>query len=78
MQWEDFYVDFSKNRITQETIDLLLELANEVDLKDAITKYFKGDIINTTEGRAVLHTALRAPEKTEIIVKGENVIPGII
>jgi glucose-6-phosphate isomerase len=60
LQWNDFLVDYSKNNITQETIDLLLDLANEVDLKDAISKYFDGDLINQTENRAVLHTALRA------------------
>ncbi|MEP5255814.1 MAG: glucose-6-phosphate isomerase [Winogradskyella arenosi] len=77
VKWEDFYADFSKNRITTETVDLLVELANELDLKDAISKYFEGDIINATEGRAVLHTALRAPEDAEVFVDGENVIPGI-
>ena len=77
VKWDDFYVDFSKNRITKETIDLLIELANEVDLKDAISKYFDGDIINATEGRAVLHTALRAPKDAKVFVDGENVIPEI-
>ena len=77
VKWEDFYVDFSKNRITTQTIDLLIELANELDLKDAISKYFEGDVINATEGRAVLHTALRAPKDTEVLVNGENVIPEI-
>lgn len=77
IKWEDFYVDYSKNRITEETLNLLLELANEVDLKDAISKYFEGDIINETEGRAVLHTALRAPKTAEVLVDGENVIPEI-
>jgi len=77
VKWEDFYVDYSKNRITEETLNLLLELANEVDLKDAISKYFEGDIINETEGRAVLHTALRAPKTAEVFVDGENVIPEI-
>ncbi len=77
VKWEDFYVDYSKNRITEETLNLLLELANEVDLKDAISKYFEGDIINETEGRAVLHTALRAPKTAEVLVDGENVIPEI-
>lgn len=75
--WEDFYVDFSKNRITKETLSLLTDLANELDLKDAISKYFEGDIINKTEGRAVLHTALRAPKDTEVFVDGENVIPEV-
>lgn len=75
--WDDFYVDFSKNRVTKKTISLLVELAKELNLKDAISKYFKGDIINKTEGRAVLHTALRAPKHFEVFVDGENVIPGI-
>lgn len=75
--WEDFYVDYSKNRITQETMDLLLNLAEEVDLQDAMSKYFSGDIINQTEGRAVLHTALRAPKDAKILVNGKNVVPEI-
>ena len=77
VKWEDFYVDFSKNRITTQTLDLLIELANELDLKDAISKYFDGDIINATEGRAVLHTALRAPKDATVLVDGENVIPEV-
>ena len=75
--WDDFYVDFSKNRVTNETVSLLLDLARELDLKDAISKYFEGDIINQTEGRAVLHTALRAPKDTKVFVNGENIIPGV-
>lgn len=77
VKWDDFYVDFSKNRITKETLNLLFDLANEVDLKDAISKYFSGAIINATEGRAVLHTALRAPETSEVFVDGTNVIPEV-
>ena len=77
IKWNDFLVDYSKNRINQETINLLLELANELELKDAIAKYFTGDSINQTENRAVLHTALRAPSNTEVQVEGENVIPEI-
>ncbi|WP_400076198.1 glucose-6-phosphate isomerase [Winogradskyella sp. R77965] len=77
VKWEDFYVDFSKNRVTKETLDLLIELANELDLKDAISKHFDGDIINETEGRAVLHTALRAPKNATVLVDGENVIPEV-
>lgn len=77
IKWEDFYVDFSKNRITKETLNLLLELVNELDLKDAISKYFNGDIINKTENRAVLHTALRAKEDAEVFVNGKNVIPEV-
>ena len=67
VKWEDFYVDFSKNRITTETLELLFELAKELDLKDAISKYFDGDVINATEGRAVLHTALRAPKNATVL-----------
>ncbi|MGB0981429.1 MAG: glucose-6-phosphate isomerase [Winogradskyella sp.] len=77
IQWEDFYADFSKNRITKETLNLLIELANELDLKAEISKYFEGDIINETENRAVLHTALRAPKTAKVFVNGENVIPEI-
>ena len=77
VKWEDFYVDFSKNRITEDTLKLLTALANEVDLKDAISKYFDGAIINATEGRAVLHTALRAPETRTVNVDGANVMPGV-
>ncbi|MDD5151005.1 MAG: glucose-6-phosphate isomerase [Flavobacterium sp.] len=77
LQWNDFVVDYSKNIINKETMSLLLELANESQLKDAISKYFSGDIINQTENRAVLHTALRAPETSIIKVDGENVIPEI-
>ena len=77
VQWEDFYADFSKNRMTSETLDLLIELAEELDLSDAISKYFDGDIINATEGRAVLHTALRAPKDARVFVEGGNVIPEV-
>lgn len=77
IQWNDFLVDYSKNNITQETIDLLIELADEVNLKDAISKYFAGDSINQTENRAVLHTALRAPESATVLVDGKNVMPEI-
>ena len=77
LKWDDFFVDFSKNRITEETLSLLIDLANEVDLKDAIKKYFEGDVINQTEGRAVLHTALRADESEKVFVDGENVIPEV-
>ncbi|MBS9774573.1 MAG: glucose-6-phosphate isomerase, partial [Tenacibaculum sp.] len=69
--------DYSKNRITQETIDLLIELANEVELKDAIEKYFTGDKINATENRAVLHTALRSNSEEPIFVDGKDIKPQI-
>ncbi|WP_339647023.1 glucose-6-phosphate isomerase [uncultured Salegentibacter sp.] len=75
--WEDFYLDYSKNRITKETRDLLLELAEECDLQSAIDSYFNGDAINKTENRAVLHTALRAPAGSEITLDGENVVPEV-
>jgi glucose-6-phosphate isomerase len=75
--WEDFYLDFSKNRITEETLKHLLELADDVKLKDAIKSQFSGEIINQTEGRAVLHTALRAPKNADFIVDGTNVMPEI-
>jgi len=77
IQWNDFLIDYSKNNINQETIDLLLNLANEVNLKDAISRYFAGDLINQTENRAVLHTALRAPENAGILVDGINVMPEV-
>lgn len=77
LHWNDFVVDYSKNIVNKETMDLLLELANEVQLKDAIAKYFEGGIINQTENRAVLHTALRANATSKIAVDGENVIPEI-
>ena len=77
IQWRDFVVDFSKNNITKETVSLLLELAHEMQLKEAVSKYFDGDLINQTENRAVLHTALRSPETAVINVDGTNVIPEI-
>ena len=77
IKWDDFYVDFSKNRITGETIKHLLELADEVKLKEAINSQFSGEIINQTEGRAVLHSALRAPESYSVKVDGDNVIPEV-
>ena len=77
IRWNEFFVDFSKNRITQETLQLLLQLANEIGLKDAIQKQFEGGIINKTEGRAVLHTALRAKESDVIKVDGENIVPEV-
>ncbi|GGD20008.1 glucose-6-phosphate isomerase [Hyunsoonleella pacifica] len=77
IKWDDFYVDVSKNRITEETFKVLLELADDVKLKQAIESQFSGEIINKTEGRAVLHTALRAPESAVVTVNGENVIPEV-
>jgi glucose-6-phosphate isomerase len=77
IKWEDFYVDFSKNRITEETLKYLLQLADDVKLKEAIKSQFSGDIINQTEGRAVLHTALRAPKTATFMVDGVNVMPEV-
>jgi glucose-6-phosphate isomerase len=77
LEWNDFLVDYSKNIATKETMDLLLELANEVHLKEAISKYIGGDVINQTENRAVLHTALRAKENASVQVDGVNVLPEI-
>ncbi|MGB3143494.1 MAG: glucose-6-phosphate isomerase [Maribacter sp.] len=77
IEWNDFLFDYSKNRITEETMQLLLELAKEVNLDDAVQKYFNGDLINETEGRAVLHTALRAKEDDTVLVDGENVMPEV-
>jgi glucose-6-phosphate isomerase len=77
IEWQDFLVDYSKNRVSAETMDLLLELANELELKEAIQHYFSGDVINQTENRAVLHTALRGADTDAILVDGENIIPEI-
>ncbi len=74
LEWEDFYVDYSKNRITSKTKKLLEELAEECGLEEAISDYFGGASINQTEGRAVLHTALRANSNKEVEIEGENVM----
>ena len=75
--FKDILLDFSKNRITKETFQLLLELANEVQLQDAIEAMFSGTKINETEGRAVLHTALRNRSNQQIALDGQDVMPGI-
>ena len=71
------YLDYSKNRITDETLRLLLELARECGLKDRIEAMFRGDKINVSENRAVLHVALRAPRGASIIHDGRNVVPDV-
>ncbi len=71
------YLDYSKNRINDETLKLLLDLAEQSGLRARIDAMFRGEKINTTEGRAVLHTALRAPEGASIIVDGKNVVPEV-
>jgi len=68
------YLDYSKNRVTDETLGLLLELAEQSGLRARIDAMFRGDRINVTERRAVLHVALRAPRGTSIIVDGQNVV----
>jgi glucose-6-phosphate isomerase len=70
-------LDYSKNRITEETIQLLVELAEESGLRSRIDAMFQGEKINATEKRAVLHVALRAPKGTSIVVDGENVVPQV-
>lgn len=77
LQSDSYLFDFSKNLIDSKTLDLLLDLAEEVKLKEAIEKMFSGDKINETEGRAVLHTALRDFSDKEILVDGENIKPAI-
>jgi glucose-6-phosphate isomerase len=71
------YLDFSKHRITDQTIELLLQLAHDSGLRARIDAMFRGDKINRTENRAVLHTALRAPRGTSILVDGRNVVPDV-
>ena len=77
VKWNDFIVDYSKNIISQETINLLVELAKECKLDDAIEQQFSGKIINQTENREVLHTALRALKSDNIQVNNENIIDDI-
>ena len=71
------FLDYSKNRLTDETLRLLLVLAGECGLRERIDAMFRGDKINVTENRAVLHVALRAPRDAEIVVDGENVVPQV-
>jgi glucose-6-phosphate isomerase len=71
------YLDYSKNRITDETIQLLLQLAEECGLRSRIDSMFRGEKINITENRAVLHVALRAPKGSSIVVDGTDVIPAV-
>jgi len=71
------YLDYSKNRVTDETLKLLVQLAVESELRERIDAMFRGEKINITEKRAVLHVALRAPKGASIIVDGENVVPQV-
>ncbi len=72
-----FYLDYSKNRITDETLTLLLQLADESGLRGRIEAMFRGEKINVTENRAVLHVALRSPRGASVVVDGENVVPQV-
>jgi glucose-6-phosphate isomerase len=69
------FLDYSKNRITDETLKLLLQLAEQCGLRERIEAMFRGERINITENRAVLHVALRAPQTASIIFDGQNVVP---
>jgi glucose-6-phosphate isomerase len=71
------YLDYSKNRVADETLKLLLQLAEEAGLRGRIDAMFRGEKINITENRAVLHVALRAPRNASIVVDGENVVPQV-
>ena len=71
------YLDYSKNRVTDETLTLLFRLAEESGLRERIDAMFRGDRINVSEKRAVLHVALRAPKDVSIVVDGENVVPHV-
>src|SRR6516162_5920611 len=71
------YLDYSKNRVTDETLRLLLRLAGECGLRERIDAMFRGDKINVTEKRAVLHVALRAPKGASILVDGKDVVPEV-
>ena len=71
------FLDYSKNRVTDTTLKLLLQLAEECDLRGRIDAMFRGEKINTTEKRAVLHVALRAPKNATILVDGKNVVPAV-
>ena len=71
------FLDYSKNRVTGRTVKLLVELAEESGLRDRIDAMFRGDKINLTEDRAVLHVALRAPKDATFLVDGKNVVPEV-
>ncbi|MEX1277060.1 MAG: glucose-6-phosphate isomerase [Bacteroidota bacterium] len=77
LRWSDLLLDYSKNRITAETMPLLFDLAREADVKEWTDKMFRGDKINFTEKRAVLHTALRNRSNKPVMVDGEDVMPAV-
>ena len=78
VQAAGLFLDYSKNRITRETVKLLLKLADETGLRSRIKAMFSGEKINVTENRAVLHVALRAPKGARILVDGKNVLPDVL
>lgn len=78
LRWQDIFVDYSKNRIDDRTLSLLYNLAKDVQLADAIEKMFRGDTINETENRAVLHVALRNRSNNPVRFDGSDVMPGVI
>ena len=71
------YLDYSKNRLTEETLGLLVQLAEESGLRERIDAMFRGDAINVSENRSVMHVALRAPRGASLTVNGENVVPAV-
>ncbi|MFP4458292.1 MAG: glucose-6-phosphate isomerase [Candidatus Zixiibacteriota bacterium] len=77
IEFENIFIDYSKNIIDKEVLDALFDLAEEMNLKDSIEKMFTGDKINETEGRAVLHTALRNFSGNPVYVDGENIMPNV-
>ncbi|MBN09052.1 MAG: glucose-6-phosphate isomerase [Flavobacteriaceae bacterium] len=77
LKWEDFFIDYSKNRLNSKTILLMCEFAKEAGLEKAINAYFEGEKINQTENRAVLHTALRNFSMDSLLIDNKNIIPEI-
>ena len=77
LEADGIFLDYSKNRITEETMQLLLQLAEESGLRERMEAMFRGDKINISENRAVLHVALRAPKGEKILVDGKDVVPDV-
>lgn len=77
IEFKDIFLDYSKNRVTDKTMALLIQLANECRLNEAINAMFNGEAINETEGRAVLHTALRNQSNSPVMIDGQDVMPEI-
>src|SRR5579859_6357077 len=77
VQAGDLYLDYSKNRLTEQTVRLLVALAEKAGLRERIEAMWSGEHINVTEDRAVLHVALRAPRTERITTSGRDVVPGV-